>query len=251
MPVPAAGHDPALATLAGELRGANLRTALDGHGATAVHVAVTTGSVAVVRAVLAGGGYVEAEDYRSNTPLYYACTHPGVDGALGGPGDESARVAVVECLLGAGGNGWRQGGFSGKRCFDQAAALGYVRTAQAVRDHPYTVLLGRVRGSVNKAPLPQHVAALVLAFADLRWRGITVGWLCNAARHNTAQCFRPHPRVVEAFTAAREPAHCALLRNTEPSTAARLEAVSRDCAARCEALVGDMRRHVRAQVGTA
>ena len=57
---------------------APLNTARGLHGEVALHVAVAAGEPEVVRRVIDAGACVGAYDYRMNSPLYYACTHPNI-----------------------------------------------------------------------------------------------------------------------------------------------------------------------------
>jgi len=95
------------------------------HGETLLHNAVIGGNPEViVLLVNECGAYVNATDYRDNTPLYYAATHPGEGDCL--KNDEDKRCLVIQTLLDLGADTMRQGGFSGKRPFEQAKTLGYV-----------------------------------------------------------------------------------------------------------------------------
>uniref|UniRef100_A0A0G4HGG2 Uncharacterized protein n=1 Tax=Chromera velia CCMP2878 TaxID=1169474 RepID=A0A0G4HGG2_9ALVE len=65
-------------------------------GETVLHIAVILGDVDVVPAILRAGAFVDSEDCRMNTPLYYACTHPGEgDKEL----DEDCHIAMATFYL--------------------------------------------------------------------------------------------------------------------------------------------------------
>jgi len=177
---------------------APLNTARGPHGEVALHVAVATGDPGVVRQVVDAGAFVGAYDYRMNSPLYYACTHPAIKS------DES-RLAIITILMDAGADPWDQGGISGKRAFEMTEKA----LAAAMKAHPTFALTKRVRDSVNGA-VPEDLKKCVPLWCDLRWRAMTAAWLTNPGRHNTQQCLVPHPSMVGADDAEEVLRDCAV-----------------------------------------
>jgi hypothetical protein len=167
---------------------------------------------------------VDVEDFRCNTPLYYACTHSGEESVLAD--DESKRIAIVLALMDAGGDPWKQGGFTCKASVIRAAELGYTDTALAMRDHPFLDVVRKIRDSVNLdlSSLPAHAQVTIRIYADQHWRCQTLGWLSNMARHNMMQCFKPHPAVLRGY-------------NRTPTA---IEAMFRDCGRRHKAWVKEL-----------
>jgi len=169
-----------------DISSAPLNTARGMHGEVALHIAVTTGNPEIVRRVIDAGAFVGAYDYRMNSPLYYACTHPNIT-------SEENRCAIVLSLLDAGADPWDQGGISGKRSFEVAEKA----LASTIKSHSKFALIKRIRDSVN-SDVPKDLKKLVPLWCDLRWRSMTATWLTNPGRHNMQQCLRPHPSLVGA-----------------------------------------------------
>lgn len=204
---------------------APLHTARTGQGATALHLAVTSGRREAVEVLLDAGALVDVQDWRSNTPLNYACSHPGAtveqDSVLD-TGDH--RRAVVELLLAHGARYCTRDGFTGLRPIEAAERLGYMDVVEAIRQRPRAAREEAVLQNMNKKhPGSPGMERATRQLLDFSWRAETAHWHLNLARHNTQQGMRLHP----------------LLAAPPPSPAA-LELVFRDIAARHRVFVASI-----------
>lgn len=93
-------------------RNALLSIIRDPYGASAIHLAVTSGSTEAVILLLDAGAFIDSNDWRMATPLYYACTHRGQDGVF--EKDEERRSKMIRCLVSRGADTMQQSGFTGK-----------------------------------------------------------------------------------------------------------------------------------------
>jgi len=178
-------------------RGDMLNVTRGRHGETPLHLAVTSGNTEAVQLLIDSGAYVNACDWRENSPMYYAATHPGENDIL--QDDEDKRIAVIQVLLKAGGDTMAQGGFSGKRPFEQAKILGYARAAQQIETAPTNPLFQKIRSSINTVQPPANIVSLVEDFIWVHWGGATAIWLVRPNRSNMQQCFKPNPELVQQF----------------------------------------------------
>lgn len=168
---------------------ANINTVREPTGQSLLHIAVTLGDLDAVERLLRAGAYVNSCDWRRNTPLYYACSHPGLSSAgetcEGAPdiagvnsagakvsakdaNDESTivvnnvqgadssetllnknRSAIVRALIRAGADTMGQGGYSGKRPFEIAEDSGYSEIAELIVSSPEHARLCKVRAMIN------------------------------------------------------------------------------------------------------
>jgi MYND finger len=192
---------------------ANINTVREPTGMSLLHIAVTIGDLAAISRILELGGYVNSADWRRNTPLYYACSHPGLDfsgdpdgnGGLGytyyhnnketsSPLDR-ARDDIVTALIRAGADTMGQGGYSGKRPFEIAEECGYTSVAQIILTSPEHAERVEVRALIN-SDVQGDMRRKVKKFVDAYWRGETCHWLIQPNRHLMGDCFRPHPALV-------------------------------------------------------
>lgn len=74
---------------------ANINTVREPTGQSLLHIAVTLGDLGAVEQLLRAGAYVNSCDWRRNTPIYYACSHPGLSSA-GEKCDGAPDIAGVE-----------------------------------------------------------------------------------------------------------------------------------------------------------
>jgi hypothetical protein len=188
---------------------ANINTVREPTGMSLLHIAIVLGDLEAVARILTLGGYVNTNDWRRNTPLYYACSHPGLDfsgdpdgnGGLGSTDKtvqsplDRKRDAIVRTLVSAGADTMGQGGYSGKRPFEIAEECGYTSVARIILTSPEHAERVEVRAQIN-SDVQGDMRRKVKKFVDAYWRGETCHWLIQPNRHLMGECFRPHPAYV-------------------------------------------------------
>lgn len=179
--------------------GSLLNVARGRQGETALHFAVMSGNPDAIRLLLGAGAYTNAEDWRGNVALYYACTHSGEDNVL--KDNEDKRTTVGLELMMAGGDTMKQGGFSGERPFERARALGHTQLANCIESSSLHEAFQFIRRHLNDRIPPPDVAQAVRRFIDLHWRGQTVRWFIQLNRGGLMGNFKPHPQLVAQFRA--------------------------------------------------
>lgn len=173
-----------------------VNTTRDRNGETLLFCAIIGGHPDAVRYLLDGGATVNATEWRDNTPLYYAATHPGQNNVL--RNNEELRCQIIQILLDSGADTMRQGGFSGKRPFEQAQALGHRKAALLIENEPSRALFCQVRNHINSPSAPEELRKLIEGYRDVYWRLETATWLILPNRHNMGQCFNPMPELVRS-----------------------------------------------------
>jgi len=178
-------------------RGEFLNVTRGAYFETPLHTAVTSGNGALCRLLISSGAAVNSSDSRDNTPLYYAATHPGHNDCLAN--SEDKRCELIQILISAGGDTMRQGGFSGKRPFQQAATLGYARAAALIEHAPTNPVFQKIRSLINDGYVPEDFRMLVSDYRTVYWGLTTAGWFILSNRNNMNQCFQPMPELLAEF----------------------------------------------------
>jgi len=174
-----------------------INTSRGGQGETLLHFAVMSGNPDMIHFLVNHGAYINAVDWRENTPIYYAATHAGENQCL--TKEEDRRCSIVTALLSHGANVQQQGGFSGKRPFEQARILGYEKAARLMESWEYRPLWLRINESINLITPPSDIAKLVETILDLHWAKATASWFITPSRHNMMQCLKLKPDLLERF----------------------------------------------------
>ncbi len=174
-----------------------LSTTKGPQGETVLHFAVTSGDVESVKLFVESGAYINSTDWRGNTPMYYACTHPGENNIL--KDNIQKRSAIVSYLLKSGGDTMKQGGLSNKRPFEVAREYGFIEIADLIESSPLHKTFKQVRELLNTKHPAKHFESLVKKFLDIEWRFQTLNWFIQINRQNLMQCMNPHPQLLKQF----------------------------------------------------
>lgn len=159
-------------------------------GESALHVAVTTGNIDMVKYMIEQRCYINSIDLRSNTPMYYACTHPGINDIL--KNNEDKRTAIAKYLMQQGADTLQYGGWSGMRPFQASGKHGYKSTARLVNS-PLVSKFEQIRKHINDKQLPKELEVMVKRFVDITWRNETCISLIQISK------IRPHPQIMNKF----------------------------------------------------
>lgn len=179
-------------------KGAQINATRTMNGETALFLAVTSGYTEAVDLLIKAGSTINTTDWKGNTPLYHAATHPGVNDCL--KNDESKRCKIIQLLLDAGADTMAKGGFSGVTAFEQAKTLGYNEAAELILNEPTREKFCEIRDAINNPDPPKEIKLLVDQYREIYWRVSTATWFIQFNRDSTFQCFTPHPDLVRKLT---------------------------------------------------
>lgn len=166
-------------------RGAKLTESRGYQGETALHFAVFSGSLEAISALLNGGAYINAVDWRGANALYYACTHPKVP--------KNKQFDVVKYLVEHGADTMRKSNFSQKRPYE-ATSVAEIRNF--IETHPLHETLMTIREFINTKHPPEHLEKSVRLFVDIYWRSMTAAWMIQPNRNGTMMSCRPNPSCI-------------------------------------------------------
>lgn len=138
------------------------------NGASLLHIAVISGNINMIQMLLDVGAWINVDDERGATPLYYACSHKGKDKVLM---NQTIRASVVQILLDNGADTMSQSGFTGWRPFEAANEYGYHNISDLIINSSFHKKFITIRNDINK-PNPPN-ASLVRKLVDITWRSRT------------------------------------------------------------------------------
>lgn len=181
----------------------NINTLRGARGETLLHAAVISGDIKSVKYLVENGAYVDSIDWMRNTPLYYACSHNGIEDsdliynypACEDTVEETAlgtnRLEIVKYLVSAGADTMMQGGYSSMRSFEAAKHYGHDEIAEHIEGSEEHKKLCAVRALVNKSD-----DRVVKHLIDVFWRADTCHWLIQPNRNYMALNINPHPELL-------------------------------------------------------
>ena len=171
------------------VRCVGVNTIRDQQCASLLHIAITHGDLPAIKLLVDLGAFVNTLDSRMNTPMYYACSHTGINEKC----LNEVRLEIVKYLVSVGADTMAQGGFSGMRPHEAAKYYGYDEVSEFLESSPLRKLFCVVRDNINLNVQDKQLNKCIKAFIDVKWRSSTAGWLIQPNRKKMNQNFNPHP----------------------------------------------------------
>lgn len=215
-------HPLLIACVSGEMRediiagSSHIAIPIGTHMESPLHVAVMGGNIEAVSLLLQYGAYINAEDSFGNTPLYYACSHPGfsdaeidvlnVDG-VNTEGDvpnadnvnikhastttlpPEVRLEIVKILVKNGADTMQLSQITEMRPAETAMANGHNEVAKYIINSAEYKRFRTLRAQINDASTKSK---FVKMFVDNTWRVFTLQWYLNPV---SGKNVRAHPQL--------------------------------------------------------